>query len=125
MSLTYPDSKKLDTGQDTPEQPYIAEISEYIDDNINNPELTASSIAAHFGLSRARLYRTTQKWGGIKCLIQERRLKLALTILSEGGHSGNTLVNLAYDLGFNAENTFRRAFKKTFGMSPSQAKHSD
>lgn len=100
----------------------LLEIKQFIDTHLSNPKLNPNMIAAELGLSRTRLYRLTEPLGGLQNFIRNRRLRRAFQILATKGHEIKSLTTLAYEQGFQSEDTFRRAFKNAFGMTPSEAK---
>jgi len=100
----------------------LHEIRRYIDQNLLDPHLSPDSILQTFGLSRASLYRLAQPLGGIQRFIKTRRLNHAFQQLTGQHLMTISISNLAYDLGFGSEGTFRRAFKEAFGMTPKEAR---
>ena len=104
------------------ERQRLIEIRRFIDSKLYDPELTPEKLATQFGLSRANLYRLTEPLGGIQRFIRNRRLKHAFKCLTSPSGRSASITNLAFDLGFGSENTFRRLFKEAFGMSPTEAR---
>ena len=100
----------------------LSEIKKFIDDNLTNPELEADTIAQHLGLSRAKLYRIADPLGGIQRFIKNRRLHHAFRSLTKETSQIVSISSLAYDMGFSSENTFRRAFKEEFELTPTEAR---
>ncbi len=90
----------------------------YATANLLDAGLTPAKIAQDLGVSRAKLYRLTETFGGVLNYIQNLRLQLAHKRLAESGLCGTTVTSLAHELGFASEATFRRQFKKKFGASP-------
>ncbi|WP_407122248.1 AraC family transcriptional regulator [Bradyrhizobium sp. STM 3561] len=60
--------------------PSLMRIRQYIEAGLAREDLSANSIAAHFGLSRASLYRLFAPVGGIADYIRSRRLHRAFSI---------------------------------------------
>jgi AraC-like DNA-binding protein len=50
-------------------------------------------------------------------LIQESRLHKALNTIMQGSM---TIAEIAYEVGFNSPTYFTRAFKKRFGITPTE-----
>ncbi|MBE9398608.1 helix-turn-helix domain-containing protein [Pontibacterium sp. N1Y112] len=100
----------------------LLDIKRFIDTNLSTPTLNPDMIAASLGLSRSRLYRLAEPLGGIQTFIRNRRLRHAFQLLVLRGNEINSLTALAYAEGFQSEDTFRRAFKNAFGMTPSEVK---
>jgi AraC-like DNA-binding protein len=90
---------------------------DYIDRHLGNPDLTAQTIAASLGFSRAHLYRVFASQGQtIAGVLRDRRLARARDLIASGrvGH----LDALAFAVGYHSTTAFSRAFKKRFGLSP-------
>lgn len=104
------------------ERNLLLEIKQFIDANLSNPKLSPDVIAVALGLSRSRLYRLAEPLGGIKTFIRNRRLRRAFQLLAVQGDEIQSIAALAYSQGFRSEDTFRRAFKNAFGMSPAEVK---
>jgi AraC-like DNA-binding protein len=91
----------------------------YIERHAHEPSLTADQVASAVGCSRARLYRLfAARELGVHALIREIRLKrsgerLAAEPLAQVGV-------IAFESGFADTPTFNRAFRRRFGMSPSE-----
>ena len=112
----------LEEAKEVIDRNLLLEIKQFIDKNLSNPHLKPDLITGSLGLSRSRLYRLTEPLGGVQTFIRNRRLRRAFQLLVLKGTEINSLAKLAYGLGFQSEDTFRRAFKTAFGMSPSEVK---
>ena len=110
--------------QDLPaaNQDQLISICQFIDKNLLDPDLSPEMIAQHLGLSRATLYRVAASIDGIQRFVRNRRLHYAMKCLTEQAPTARSISNLAFDLGFGSENTFRRVFKEMFGVTPTQAR---
>lgn len=100
----------------------LRRICDCIDRNLVNPDLSPALIAQDLAMSRATLYRFAKPLGGIQRFVRKRRLQYAFALIKTDALAVRSISVLAYDLGFSSENTFRRAFKDMFGMSPSTAR---
>lgn len=94
----------------------------HIEANLRDPRLGAASLCARFHLSRSYLYRLMEPFGGVAQHIRSRRLRLAMTLLSDPQARGRRVADVAYACGFADEKTFGRAFRAEFSMSPSEAR---
>lgn len=95
----------------------IERCIEYIEDNIKK-NLTAEDIAAEAGYS---LYHFSRVFSLCKDMpvmeyVRSRKLSLAAVEL----FSGRRIIDIALDYGFETQSGFAKAFRKTFGYSPSQ-----
>ena len=80
--------------------------------------LTLDDLASVAGLSPYHFARQFNARYGLTpmAFVRARRLGLAAKLLA--GPNPPTLVNLAFDAGFESQEGFTRAFKRAFGVSP-------
>ncbi|WP_286829402.1 MULTISPECIES: helix-turn-helix domain-containing protein [Kordiimonas] len=83
------------------------------------PELTLGQLAAHMGMSRHLLSEVLNKGVGRSFYdyVNELRVAAASDILLQ---SEKSIIDAAFDAGFNNKASFNRAFKAQLGMTPSQ-----
>lgn len=98
--------------------PRLASVLRCIEDDLCDPALGIDTLLRRFFVSRPTLYRMFQPLGGVARYIRERRLLLAHARLRADPDCAITF--LLYDLGFESERQFQRAFQARFGMSPAQ-----
>lgn len=96
--------------------PRLPRILRCIEDELCDPALGTDALVRRFFVSRPTLYRMFRPLGGVARHIRERRLLLAHARLREDPDC--TITFLLYDLGFESERQFQRAFQGRFGMSP-------
>jgi AraC-like DNA-binding protein len=72
-------------------------------------------------VSRSKLYRFFERSGGVASFIQRERLEEAYRRLCDPDEKRSIHV-LAHDVGFPDHSTFSRAFKRQFGLRPSEAR---
>jgi AraC-like DNA-binding protein len=109
------------TGRNPPQgtcaaHPRLARILDCIEKQLCDPALGSEFLLRRFYVSRPTLYRMFRPLGGVARYIRERRLQAAHARLRENPHC--TITFLLYDLGFESERQFQRAFHMRFGMSP-------
>lgn len=93
----------------------------YINERYIDPELTPEQIAASLNISVRQLYRLfKERETSVKTTIENQRMRLAATILSGDDHRIAPVAEIATIVGYRREESFRRTFKKTFGVSPQQ-----
>ena len=94
----------------------ISEVRNYIKDN-SIGFMTVNDIAAKFGFERSYLYRIfKQRYGvSIKKFIVDTKMMRAKAMLEEG----NSVLEVAYKVGYSSEFNFSRAFKQYYGVAPS------
>ncbi len=89
----------------------------YIDSNFKN-QLSIEEIARECGLSEYhfyRLFKTVYATSPYQYLLN-KRLSCSLGMLKKGSFS---LTDIAYEIGFADIYSFSKAFKKTYGVAPS------
>jgi len=100
----------------------LAAIKSYIEKKLLSEEaVAAAALCRRFGLSRATLYRLFQPDGGLAHYIQERRLQRAFMRLISPAERQWRIIDLAVDHRFSSDNTFIRAFRQHFGLTPGEA----
>jgi AraC-like DNA-binding protein len=97
----------------------LIKVKQYIEDHLDDPQLSPSGIAAAQAISVRRLHllfadtgTTVSRW------IRDRRLRICYRELSRAGHK-ETVTNVAFRWGFNDAAHFSRTFKQAFGVAPS------
>ena len=94
----------------------ISNIQSYIHENFKDSSLCLAKLSDEFGLSESYLsYLFKEETGENFSMYLERiRMDEAMKLVKE---SSTALSSLYLEVGYNNANSFRRAFKKTFGMS--------
>ena len=106
-------------GTDTESNDLILKIQSYINNNYHNPDLGLSKISEEFGISENYFSYLFKKEVSENFSTYLKRLRMARAkemVLD----SANNLSNLYQYLGYNNAASFRRAFKKNFGVSPKE-----
>ena len=95
----------------------------YLDENLDNGEVTAEDIAAALNISRSVLFDKCRTLLGKAPTeyLRDLRFEKAAQMLREGGYS---ISQIAYQTGFNDSHYFSKAFRKRFGMTPSEYRKS-
>lgn len=90
----------------------------YIGRHLHDPDLDPSRIAAALGISRTRLYEVFAETDGVAATILAARLDAAQRMLVVPGGAAIGVVLL--DCGFRDAPSFNRAFRRRFGMTPTE-----
>jgi len=100
------------------QHPALGLVFQKINANYADPELNATAVASHCGLSVRSLNRILKESGHppLAANILQARIRVSKELLK---HSNLNLEQIAYTVGFNEYTTFFRAFKKSTGSSPS------
>jgi AraC-like DNA-binding protein len=80
--------ERRDAASSGPAALSLIRIRQHIESRLSHPDLSAESVASHFGLSRASLYRLFAPLGGVAEYIRSRRLHRAFFDLAVPGAQG-------------------------------------
>ena len=99
------------------EKHIISEVIEYIDDNVDSPELSVSSVADYFDISISNLSHQfkTQMGCTISAYITEKKFAYASELLLT---TDNSVSMIAEMLGYSQARSFIRKFGQYYGVSP-------
>ena len=102
------------------EDDFIERLTDYIGQNISNPDLRTDMMADHMGVSISTLTRTTKLNMGVTLgeFLAKARIKRAETVLTQQKHL--SISEVAYKCGFNDPKYFSRCFKNETKMSPTE-----
>ena len=104
----------------------IPEIKEYIQANYSDPSICLSMLSHQFHISESYLSHLFKEKTGenFSCYLEKLRLSEAAKRLTHperyGKRREQSINSLYMDVGYNNAVTFRRAFKKRFGITPSE-----
>lgn len=97
-------------------------VREYVALHACDPDLTPSVVARSLGWSVRQVQLALQQAGTTTSdLIRLTRLTRAADLL-RNSPSGTTITSIAFACGFHSMTTFEVAFKKQFGITPSEAR---
>ena len=96
----------------------LAQMSRFIEENIDIPKLGATDLCVHFNISRATVYRVFDAHGGVMSYIRNLRLDRALEQMRQSTGHRQSVKSLARQFGFSSADSFSRAFGERFGMRP-------
>lgn len=106
--------------RDDPHERAFGKAMSVIEANLCAPELTPALVASEVGVSMRSLYRIFAERDMVVAQhIKLRRLELCAERLRNAA-SEESLCALCFDCGFSDASYFSTAFKKHFGMTPSQ-----
>ena len=95
----------------------FARVEQFIDANLDDPELAPSTIAEAVGLSQRYLRKLFAARGAtLMSFVKTRRLDRCRHAIGEGRCS--SIAEAAYAHGFNNIASFNRSFKAAFGETP-------
>ena len=90
-----------------------------INEHLQDPDFKVEKLADMVGVSRAHLHRKMKEITGIPTgdFIRDLRLEQAARLLKE---KKTNVTQVAYTVGFNNPTYFSTAFKRHFGMPPTE-----
>ena len=99
------------------DEEFITQLSNLIEENINNPDLKVDMLCAKMGISSSKLYRKIKELTDLSPneFIRTLRLKKSAQLLKTKKYN---VSEVSYLVGFNDPLYFSRCFKKQFGFSP-------
>lgn len=103
-------------------QATLNSVQRYIQTNLTSSVLCPKSICQAFNCSRSYLYRLFEPLGGVASQIQQQRLEKCYQALINTKSNHHQIAEIAFYWGFNNQSHFSRLFRKTYGMSPKQAR---
>lgn len=89
--------------------------------SLRSPKLGVELICREAYASRSQVYRLLQGEGGVARYIQKLRLSEGFAVLCDSSRR-DTIETIAEQLCFADASTFARAFRREFGMSPSDVR---
>ncbi|MEV7520261.1 helix-turn-helix domain-containing protein [Streptomyces sp. NPDC091371] len=96
-------------------------INAFIDDNLGSPELTPQAIAARHHISLRRLHLLFQEEPeSVAASVRRRRLERCHADLLRPEASGRPVHAIAARWGFTNAAAFSRAFRETYGVTPTE-----
>ncbi|MFV0505715.1 MAG: two-component regulator propeller domain-containing protein [Bacteroidales bacterium] len=95
----------------------LEKVTQYIENNLSEQNLTVDIIAKEIGMSRVQLYRKLKETTNISAsdFIRNTKMKYAAEILKTKKIS---VSELAYKLGYSSPSYFSKSFKAYYGVSP-------
>jgi AraC-like DNA-binding protein len=89
--------------------------------HLHSPSLGPDTLCREAATSRSQLYRLLEGEGGVAHYIRRRRLSESFTLLCDGSNA-LPIARIAEILCFADASSFSRAFRREFGMSPSDVR---
>jgi AraC-like DNA-binding protein len=89
--------------------------------NLRSPSLGPAKLCREAAMSRSQLYRLLESEGGVIHYIQRRRLSESFSILCDA-RNRLPIAQIAEMLCFSDASSFSRAFRREFGISPSDVR---
>jgi AraC-like DNA-binding protein len=95
----------------------------FVTRNIHRADLSAKTVALHLGVTARYVHLLFETEGlSFNKVVVERRLVRAYEMLFDARRSDRTIAAIAFTAGFGDLSHFNRAFRRRFGMPPSEAR---
>lgn len=95
------------------------EMLRYVDRHLEDPELSADSIAAAFFVSTRTVHRLFARFGSSAAVvIRDRRLEACRQMMLSPAHKGHSISYLVSQFGFSSLQVFSRMFAAKYGSAP-------
>lgn len=117
LACTGPSSDRLDVATSQINLTRREKARQFIDRNLREPGLDATSLCREIGMSRTQLYRLFHDDGGVVRYIRHRRLLRSYADLSDPLNNAS-IHAIADSLCFEDASSFSRAFKQEFDLNP-------
>ncbi|UEG54993.1 response regulator [Mucilaginibacter daejeonensis] len=103
----------------SPDERLLDRLVRYIDERISDTDLGVDDLCNEVGMSRSQLYRKLKAISGLTVadMIRSIRLKRSQVLLKDSRYN---VSEVAYMVGFNDVDYFRKCFKAEFAVSPSE-----
>jgi AraC-like DNA-binding protein len=116
-----PSADKLATAKRQINLTLMERVRQAVRRNLRSPSLGPDKLCREAATSRSQLYRLLEGEGGVARYIQRRRLSESFAILCDTSNN-LSIATIAEALCFADASNFSRAFRREFGMSPSEVR---
>lgn len=121
LAMSYTLANRHEARDETMGGVRLALIRDFVEANLDNPELTPCMVAEAVEISPRYLRKLMEQQGEtLSTLILRRRLEESAKRLSSALCRGRTVTDIAFSLGFNSTAHFARVFKAKYGLTPSE-----
>ena len=120
LNLTSSSIDGADVDLNGQDNDYLRKIQQIIDVNLVDENFNVERLAAEVGNSYSTLYAKIKAITGSspQIYLNTYRMNVAREMLSEGKQ---TVSEVAYSVGYSSPSNFSRAFKRQFGITPTDA----
>lgn len=99
---------------------FLGQLKEFVDKNYTDPNMSLIMVADKFQKSEAYISKNFKQVNGnnFAAYVEEKRMQKAVDLIREGVK----LDDISSLLGYGSSHSFRRAFKRKYGISPREYK---
>jgi AraC-like DNA-binding protein len=120
LLLTRPVADSL-VGREAAAKSLATRVQEHITSQLDDPHLSARSIAASFSISERYVYSILRRRGiDLGDLVRAHKLDKAIRMLEDPRLATLKIATVAYECGFSDHAHFSRVFHARYGVSPSE-----
>jgi len=99
----------------------LEKVRQAVSRNLRSPSLGPLKLCQETAMSRSQLYRVLESEGGVASYIQRRRLSESFSMLCDASCT-LPIGEIAASLCFSDPSSFSRAFKREFGIAPTEVR---
>lgn len=112
-------NRKLETNRQGANHLRYQAVTEYVKQNLSDPDLSPASVAQACGISVRYLHKLFEPYGTTFCRwLLKQRLERCREQIVDPRFADRKLSLIPYDWGFNNLSHFIRAFRQEYGLSP-------
>lgn len=116
-----PSSDRLEAAESQLGLGRLERVRRVVRQELRSPLLEPVMLSRLIGMSRSALYRLMESQGGVTRDIRRQRLLESLAVLSDPGRD-KSIAAIAEEFCFSDAADFSRAFRREFGLAPSDAR---
>lgn len=116
-----PSAERIEVAHDAIVATLMERARTIVRQNLRSVTFGPDQLGQALGVSRSRLYRLFEPFGGVARYVHRQRLLAAHAALSDPMNK-SPIIQIAEGFGFGDASGFSRAFKQEFGCSPSDAR---
>lgn len=122
LKSTYSKHIQLETPEieiESEDEKFLLKLSKYVEENIEDPDLTVEELSKVMFVSRGTLYNRVLSLTGETPVeyVRSVKLKKSIALLQKNDMK---ISQIAYAVGFSNPNYFARAFKARYNVSPTE-----
>ncbi len=99
---------------------FIQKLTDYVEENLNKPELNVESLSTELGMSRSNLFKKLKSLLGVTPSQFTRTIRLNNAAKILLNNTGLNIAEVSYQVGFNSPAYFTQCFRQHFGLPPKE-----
>jgi AraC-like DNA-binding protein len=99
-------------------------VKTFVSRNFNRQDLSVASVAMHLSVTPRYIHMLFENEAeSFSSFLLAQRLTQVHQALTDQRFAGHSISTIAFDSGFSDLSSFNRAFRRRFGMTPSEVRH--